>query len=378
MIHRLFWGALTLIGYAYVGFPIIVLLRGALRSRPPQRAAITPSATVLIAARNEVDAIGARIENLLACEYPKSLLEIIVVSDGSQDGTNDVVQRYEGHGVRLLALGRVGKAQALNAAAAEATGEILVFTDANTAFAPDAIRRLMMPFADATVGGVAGDQRYVGETGSAVVAGERGYWDVDRLLKAAESRAGSTISATGAIYAVRRELFEPIPDGVTDDFYCSTGVIARGLRLVFEPSAVAYEPTAATGEAEFSRKVRVITRGLRGVQARRALLDFRRSGFYSLQLLSHKVLRRLMAIPLLVLALTSFLLRGKNAYHRLFASSQVAFYGAAAVGLLRPTSGGLGRLFGIPAYFCMVNAASLRAVANVLRGKRIDRWEPQR
>ena len=145
-----------------------------------------------------------------------------------------------------------------------------MFSDA-TRSTPDALRALVRPFADPSVGGVAGDQRYRSRDGAdAIASGEQRYWDLDRLLKAAESRAGSTISATGAIYAVRRSLFRPVPPGVTDDFFTSTGAIAQGYRLVFAADAVAYEPVAKTSEVEWGRKVRVMTRGLRGVLMRRS------------------------------------------------------------------------------------------------------------
>ena len=219
--------------------------------------------------------------------------------------------------MRVLDLPRTGKATALNTAVAASTGQILVFSDANTAYAPDAIRQLVRAFADPEVGGVAGNQVYLPSkaasgpvptdptAATAVGEGERTYWDFDRLVKDAESLGGSVISATGAIYAMRRELFVEVPDGVTDDFVTSTQVIAAGRRLVFEPAAVAIEPVAGSSGREYRRKVRIMTRGLRGVTVARGLLDPRRTGFYALQLVTHKVLRRLMAIPVLVIAATS-------------------------------------------------------------------------
>jgi hypothetical protein len=273
----------------------------------------------------------------------------------------------------------VGKADALNAAVALADGEVVVFTDANTAFAPDALRELVRPFADSTVGGVAGNQVYASERPSAAEAGERSYWDFDRVMKRAESAAGSTVSATGAIYALRRELVPTIVTGVTDDFYTSTAVIERGFRLVFAPDAIAFEPPASTSSREYGRKVRIISRGFRGVAARRALLDPRRTGFYAVQLAWHKLLRRLMAAPVLVMGAMSLLLAGESRLHRLLAALQVLGYGAAAIGLLAPMSRiGRSRPVALGSFFVMVNMASLHAAINVLRGKRIERWEPDR
>jgi cellulose synthase/poly-beta-1,6-N-acetylglucosamine synthase-like glycosyltransferase len=377
-----FWGAVAVLAYTYAGFPLLVLARAAVRPRPYRTGDVRPPVSVLIAAHNEATAIGPKLESVLAAAYPGGRREVIVASDGSDDGTEEVVRRYEDRGVRLVALPRVGKAAALNRAIAVATGEVLVFTDANSALEPDAVTALVRPFADPTVGGVAGDQRYRrrGDE-AAVTGGERRYWDFDRLLKVAESRAGNAISATGALYAVRRELVGEVPEGVTDDFATSTGVIAAGARLVFAPDAVAWEPVAASGEVEFGRKVRVMTRGLRGVLVRRELLDVRRHGFYAVQLVSHKVLRRLMVVPLAVLAVASPALWRRGRLYRLATVGQVLFYGAGAAGLLAGSSGrrrGRHRLLAIPAFFCLVNAASVKACWNLVTGRRIDRWEPQR
>jgi len=261
-----------------------------------------------------------------------------------------------------------------------AAGEILVFTDANSMFAPDALRALVAPFADDEIGGVAGDQRYQSDGDEAAVAGgERGYWSFDRALKQAESRGGNVISATGAIYAIRRSLFHPVPDGVTDDFATSTGVICQGRRLVFAPDAAAYEPVGASAEVEFGRKVRVMTRGLNGVLVRRELLNPRRHGFYALQLLSHKVLRRLMAVPLLVMAASGALLVRRSPLYLVVAAAQGAVLALGTVGLAlggRPLA--RRRALALPAYFCLVNLASLQAALNVVRRRSVDRWEPQR
>jgi cellulose synthase/poly-beta-1,6-N-acetylglucosamine synthase-like glycosyltransferase len=376
----LFWGAVCTIAYTYAGFPALVLLRAAVRPRPHHEADATPTVSIVIAAHNERDSIGDKLENLLALDYPAERLEVVVASDGSDDGTDDLVRAYGDRGIRLLSLPRCGKAPALNAAVAASTGEILVFSDANSVYRPDAVRALVRPFADGEVGGVAGNQRYHRAGHEAGVAGgEQRYWSFDRRLKLAESRAGNAISATGAIYAIRRSLFRPVPDGVTDDFVTSTAVIDQGHRLVFAPEAVAVEPVASTGGVEFGRKVRVITRGLRGVQVNRRLLDPRRHGFYALQLLSHKVLRRLVVFPLLVTAVTSPLLWRRGRLYRLATLAQAGFYGAGLLGLASARRPGARRNpFTLPAFFCLVNAAALRASWNLLRGHRIDRWEPQR
>jgi GT2 family glycosyltransferase len=378
MSRILFWSGTACLFYSLVAFPAVVLARGMLRRREPHARPIEPRVSIVVAARNEEAVIGNKMENLLALDYPPACLEVIVASDGSTDRTNAILERYADRGVHLLALPRLGKAAMLNAAVEAASGEILVFTDANSEFVPGAVRELVAPFADEEVGGVAGDQRY-SSVGDGIAEGEKRYWSFDRMMKVAESRAGHAISATGAIYAIRRELFDPVPEAVTDDFVISTGVIARGRRLVFAPHAIAHEDVATSPEVEFGRKVRIITRGLRAVLHRRALLDPRRHGFYAAQLFSHKVLRRLLAVPLAAVAVGSIGLWRASPFYRAAALAQGAFYGAALVGLAaRERPIGRHPLFALPAFFCMTNAAAFLAAVNVLRGRAIDRWEPAR
>jgi glycosyltransferase involved in cell wall biosynthesis len=380
MSRLLFWLSAGLIAYTYAGFPALVLARGRLRPRPHREEPVTPTVSIVIAARNEEASIGGKLDNLAALDYPADRLEVLIASDGSEDGTNELVAARANDRLRLVALPRGGKAATLNAAVAQARGDVLVFSDANSMFAPDAVRRLVAPFADPEVGGVAGDQRYVADGGEAAVAGgERSYWSLDRAIKLAESRGGHVISATGAIYAVRRSLFREVPASSTDDFATSTGVIAQGHRLVFAPNAVAYEAVGASAEVEFSRKVRVMTRGLNGVIIRRELLDPRRHGFYALQLLSHKVLRRLMAIPLIVLAASATALWRRSPFYAAAAAAQVSLYLVGVLGLLagrRPRA--RGKLVAAPTFFVLVNAASLQALLNVVRRRDIARWEPGR
>lgn len=404
MSLALFWLSVAVIVYSYLLFPVLVVLRGILSAKAPASperanqvsgsngaASEWPMVSIIVAAHNEAAVIGEKIQSVLSLDYPRECLELVIASDGSDDGTNQVVARYsegsEGAAVRLLALPRVGKAAALNTAVETAEGEILVFSDANSIFAPHTLRALLAPFSDPAVGGVAGNQVYTagdakGATGG---LGERMYWAFDRQLKVYESRAGNVISATGALYALRRDLFQGIPDGVTDDFYNSVGVIAQGRRLVFAPDAVAQEAVAATGRKEFGRKVRVMTRGLTAVAARRELLDPRRTGWYAWQLLSHKVLRRLVSVPLLILALVTPRLWHRGWIYKLATLGQGVVYGAAAAGALVETAGWsaaqrarlpgvVRRLMAVCYYFVLVNVAALVAVLNLIRGRRIVRW----
>jgi cellulose synthase/poly-beta-1,6-N-acetylglucosamine synthase-like glycosyltransferase len=380
MITVIFWTAVGLILFTYFAFPALIFLRGWLRPRPIRANDETPTVTVLIAAYNEAANIGDRIENLCQQDYPPDRMEILIASDGSTDATDHVVKQIDDPRVRLLSFPRQGKGLTLNQSAPTASGEILVFSDANTVFDRGALRALARPFADPEVGGVAGNQVYLRDGQASLTAdGERMYWNFDRLLKHCQSRAGSVTSATGAIYAVRRNLFQPIPEGAMDDFIVSTGVVAQHHRLVFAADALAYEPVAVEEGVEYSRKLRVITQGLRAVLAMRQLLNPLRYGFYAFQLLWHKVLRRVMVVPLLVLLVTSPLLWNKGVFYQIATVVQFGFYAAAALGwLLRKTRLGQTKLLTFPYYFCMVNLAALVSVIYTLTGRRIRRWEPER
>lgn len=375
----IFWAAVALLGYSFVVFPAIVVLRGRLFRQPYHTDDSTPPVSIIIAAYNEQNDIGAKLNNMLALDYPADKLEIIVASDGSDDDTNTIVAGYADRGVKLLALPRQGKAGALNSAVAAAGGDILVFSDANSIFNEGALRALVAPFADETVGGVAGNQRYLPKSATVTGSdGEQSYWNFDRRMKQSQSKAGNAISATGAIYAIRRSLFRTVPVGVTDDFVTSTAVIAQGYRLVFAPAAVAYEPVAGSGDREFGRKVRIMTRGLRAVLVMRELLNPFRYGFYALQLFSHKVVRRLMFVPLAALLLVNPFLWNHGLFYQVMMVLQIAFYGFALIGWrLADTRLGSLKLFSIPYFFCLIYAAAFVATLNILRGRTIDRWQPQ-
>jgi cellulose synthase/poly-beta-1,6-N-acetylglucosamine synthase-like glycosyltransferase len=376
----LFWSMFAVVVYAYAGFPALLWLRAVIFPRPVRAGDETPRVSVLIAAYNEARHIATRIENLLSQDYPHDRIEIVIASDGSSDATCAIVENFASRGVVLLDLPRQGKGATLNAAAAAAMGKVFVFSDANTHFLPDTLRELVRPLADPSVGGVAGNQMYIrGDRPSATADSERLYWNYDQWLKAQQSRAGSVTSATGAIYAIRSELFDPIPTGAMDDFFISTGVVQRGLRLVFARAALAVEPVAEAGGVEFSRKRRVIIQGLQAVLCRRELLNPLRYGFYSWQLFSHKVLRRLVGIPLLVLAAICPLLWSEGVLFRIATYSEIGLAMLLLSSyLLRGSRWGRWKPALLAQYFIMVNVAALLAVFSIVCGGRVDRWNPER
>jgi len=377
----LFWACVCYVLYVYALFPILVLLRGRLARRPYVCSELTPSVSIVIAARNEEASMGRRIENLLALDYPENRLDVVIASDGSDDRTDEIVRGYAGARVALVAPGRVGKPEALNAAVEAARGDVLVFSDANSVFRADAVRRLVAPLADPSVGGVAGNQVYLPpDVGDASVVGEQQYWDLDRALKRAESDAGSVSGATGAIYAIRRSVFTRLRRDVSnDDLLESLGVVAQGRRLVFEPEAVAYEHVAETTRVTFERRVRVMVGGFRCLWVMRGLMNPFRHGFFAVQLLTRKVLLRTMVIPLAALSIVAPFLWTHGLVYRLAVVGELEFYVLAVLGaLLREAPTGKKRIFALPAYFCLVNIASAKALLQMARGERYERWEPAR
>lgn len=377
----LFWGSLAGIFYPYLLFPLILIIASRLINADVDKRVITPSVSMIIAAYNEEESIAEKLDNVLALDYPDGLLEIIVASDGSSDKTVEIAGRYANAGVSCLDLPRRGKIFALIDAVEASSGEILVFSDANTMFEPRALETMVRNFADDEVGGVCGNQLHAKTAISDSSGhGEQAYWSYDKWLKILESRTGSIVSADGAIYAIRKKLFKaPESAAVTDDFAISTRVVEHGYRLVYEPEARAYEPPTGRAHKEFSRKVRIINRGLRSVMLQKKLLNPFRYGFYSLTLFSHKISRRLVPVFLVLLFISNFFLFTDHIVYFVALLLQAAFYAWAVISfLLRDKEIGQLKIFYLPFFFCMANLAALISLFNLVIGKRVERWNPQR
>lgn len=379
-IEMVFWTCVVALAYTYAGFGMLAATWGTVRRRRVHQQPIAPPVSIIVAAYNEEDVIDGKLKNLLALDYPRDKMEIVVASDGSTDDTVKIARKYVGEHVLLLALPRRGKIHALRDAVAQAQGEILVFSDANTMMDRHALSMLVRNFADPEVGGVCGNQLHTkADVTDSSGEGESLYWTYDKWLKAKQTHTGSIVSADGAIYAIRRELFRcPESAAVTDDFAISTAVVAQGKRLVFETDALAFETPAGDAKREFQRKVRLMTRGMRGVLLRRALLNPFRYGFYSIVLFSHKIVRRLAPLFLLLLLASNLVLGLHGTFYAFTAAVQVAFYLLSVLGyLLRSHPVGRMKLVSIPFFYCLANAAALVALGKVSRGERIERWQPR-
>jgi cellulose synthase/poly-beta-1,6-N-acetylglucosamine synthase-like glycosyltransferase len=375
----IFWAAAAALAYTYVGYPALVWAVSRLRPRAVRRGESEPTVTVIITAYNEERDLASKLDNTLALDYPADKLEVLVASDCSSDRTDEIARSYAARGVRLHRQAeRLGKTAAQNAAVELARGEVILFSDATTLYRPDVLRAMAPNFADPTVGCVAGKLIYVDPSSSSTGSGAKSYWGYETFLKTHESRACSLIGASGCLYAVRRSAYVPLYHEACSDFIIATKMVEQGLRAVYEPAAVCTEETNRQAAKEFRMRVRVIAQTYTDLWRHRALLNPLRGGFYSVELLSHKILRYLVPVFLALTLAAALALVGSGRLYALAAAAQVAFYAAAALGWLLGRAGVRSRLLALPAYFVLSNAAAVAAFYKFVRGERYARWEPIR
>ena len=371
--------SLAAIGYAYVGYPLLLIILSRLRPRPVRSGHWTPSVTVIIAAYNEERDLAAKLENTLALDYPPSHLEIIVTSDCSSDRTDDIARSFASRGVRLHRQEeRHGKTAAQNAAVTKARGEIIVFSDATTHYRPDVLRLMMPAFADKSVGCVTGRVIYQDEKDSSVGSGTQSYWNYEFFLKKHESNVCSLIGVCGCMYAVRASAYIPLYNEACSDFIIATTMVEQGLRAVYVPEAVCTEEPNRQAKKELAARVRIISQTFSDLWRNRNVLNPLKSGFYAVQLWSHKLMRYLVPVFLIVVFLASGLLAMRSAFYAAVFVMQVAFYLAALLSWLLEKLGLTFGLLALPQYFVITNLASLIAFVKFLTGERYTRWEPSR
>lgn len=358
-----FWGSAAILAYMYFGYPLLLRIAAARRppsSRPAAEGAL-PTITVLVTAYNEASRIDQRLENLLSLDYPADRLEVIVGSDGSLDDTAQLARRWASRGhVVVYTFGvRRGKPAMLNDLVPRAAGSIVVFADARQRFDRGALRALAARFADPRVGAVSGEL-VLTESGepSAVGRGVGLYWRYEKHIRHLESRVDSVVGATGAIYAIRRALYAPIPDDtILDDVLIPMEIVRRGHRVVAEPGALAFDRVAADAADEFTRKARTLAGAFQLLTRHRWLLDPRVNRLWA-QTLSHKALR-LAAPGLLVALLCASVALSETTFYQATAFGQGLFYLAAAVGARGRARGRLWPVVSVPYAFCLLNLATV-------------------
>jgi cellulose synthase/poly-beta-1,6-N-acetylglucosamine synthase-like glycosyltransferase len=372
----LFWIAIAVIVYTYAGYPLLVFAFSTLRRRRVAKAPCEPTVSILIAAHNEAAHIGATLENKLAVDYPAGKLQIIVVSDGSTDGTDEVVRGRAG--VMLLRQEpRRGKTAALNLAVAHASGDILVFADANSMYEPGALRALVRNFSDPEVGYVTGRMVYRAPRETSVGIGCKAYMTYEDLLRQAETRLGSIVGVNGGIDAVRAWLYARMNDDQLPDFVLPLRVVERGYRVIYEREAVLTEETLTAARTEYRMRVRVALRTWWTLFEMRALFDVRRHGAFATQLFSHKVLRYVMGLVLPALYLLAFALSSSGLVYAATFVAASGLLGLAAAACAAERFGRAAGPLGIPYYFLLISTAPCHALFDFLRGRRQTVWTPR-
>ena len=374
----LFWFSLVWLFYIYVGYPLLVLVLSWLRPRPVHTAATVPRVTIIIPAFNEAACIRSTLENKLALDYPADHLELLVVSDASTDDTEAIVQEYAGPRVHLIRQDqRQGKTAALNRAVQVATGEILVFSDANSLYASNALRFLMENFADPSVGYVTGRMVYRATSFSGTAQGCMRYMDYEHLVRLAETRLGSVVGVNGGIDAIRKSLYIAMRPDQLPDFVSPLHVVSAGFRVVYECRAELSEAALSRPADEYRMRVRVSLRTLCALRDMKHLFDPQRYGAFAWQLTSHKLLRYLAFIPGFILLAANAALFASHPGYTLIFFLQAAFYLAAVCGWALDSRGVSVLPLRLAFYFCLVNVAALQAFLSFLGGKRQVVWAPR-
>ena len=361
----IFWLSCAFVAYAYFGYAILLRVQAALWQRPVIRGPHRPRVSIVMAARNEAANLPVKLANLQGLDYPRDRLEIIVASDGSTDGTVEILNRYADIVKAVVLEQSGGKANALNQAVRVASGEILVFLDARQAVDASAVARLVACFEQAEIGAVSGELHLEAATGASAGDALGVYWKIEKMVRKLESATGSVVGVTGAIYAIRRELWRDLPPGtILDDVYVPMNVVRLGGRVVFEPAAIARDRVFAQKGKEFSRKVRTLTGNYQLLRLSPWLLSPANPLLF--RLISHKLLR--LAVPLfLVLMLIASFAAGGNFYRGVF-WAQVLLYALAALGEVSMPMRRF-RAVSIAHTFAMLNAAAAVAFYNFMVGR---------
>lgn len=367
--------------YIYIGYPLLLALLVKI-IKPTQHTFdkdYLPSISMITACFNEEDVIREKINNCIAIDYPEDKLNFIFVSDGSEDNTDAIICEYEQQGIQFLRQeGRLGKTSALNLATKETDRDILVFSDANAMYTTEAIRKLARHFSNPKVGYVVGAALYK-EQNEAASKSESNYWDYEIALKKMESDLSSVVGGDGAIYAARRELYHDLDKDDINDFVNPLQIVAQGFKGVFDAEAICYEEAAGSFDKEARRKQRIVNRSFNGLMKVKQVMNPFRTGLFSLQVISHKLLRWLAPLFIITFAVGSILLALlDNSAYKVISNLGIFFLWLAMLGHIYRNNSYLPKVLYIPYYFIMVNYYSLMGVLNALKGNIQITWSSPR
>lgn len=384
MIHIL--SCLTLLSllvpiYVYLLYPLLLFVLVRIKkSRPPIHAVVEPSVTLIVSCYNEEAVLPDKIRNCFELDYPTEKLEFLFVSDASTDNTDAIIRASRDESLRLVRQAkRLGKTLGLNRAVPEAKGAIIVFSDANAMYQPNALRKLVRHFADDTVGYVVGAALYRDSVRTTAGDSEDRYWRYEIAIKELESRLHSVVGGDGAIYAIRKELYEPLDREDISDFVNPLQIIGKGFRGIFDSEAISYESTAGDFSREAHRKRRIVNRSFTALLKNSRLLNPFRFGFFSFQLFSHKVLRWLIPVFLFVAAIGVLVLAvlGLQKYQLLLLLG-IAFIWAVVFGNVVSRVSWIPGMLLIPYYFWVVNYNAILGILDALRGRVQVTWSTPR
>lgn len=368
-----FWSAVFFCVYTYVVYPGILYFYSRLDSRPVEKRFMYPGISVIIAARDEERNIARRLDDLLAQDYPQGLMEILVVSDGSRDRTEEIVKGYPAGNIRIFSLGeRSGKAEALNYGVSRAEGAIVVFTDSRQTFKQDAVKQLVANFADPAVGCVSGELHFRADTGSQISAEMGGYWRYEKFIRLCESRTGSVVGATGCIYAIRRELYREHPTGaILDDVLTPMNIARSRKRVVFDPQAVAYDTLSADVGKEWTRKVRTLSGNWQLLSVAPWMIVPGRNPIWW-RFVSHKLARLIVPYAMATVLVAGMLLPGRA--YLVLTFVQLVAYASAFLGLCLPASR-KNRVINLSFFFLVMNAAAVMGFWKWVTGDCATIWK---
>lgn len=381
LVEVVFWCAIGLLAYTYLGYPLLMSLLALLAPRPQRDPTYQPKVSILIAAYNEEDWIGWKVrQSLNEMDYPAGKLEVVVVSDGSTDRTDEILESIRDSRLRISRRPRGGKTSAQNFGVTQCTGDIVVFSDATAHFEPDAIRQLVAFFAGPRVGVVSGVCRFVEPEKAArspTGLGQVLYGGYEQAIRIFQSRVWTATACSGPIYAVCRDLYVPLPPDACSDMVEPIEIVRRGYRVQYAPGAIAYEGTTRSIEDEFRMRVRVVSQGILGLVSARELLWFGKHPWIAFQLISHKLLRYTTPLLLALIFAGSAALLPFRSWGPYVFGLQLAFY-AVALASSRARLHTRGKLLGLPGHFCTLNAAIVCGAWEVARGNRFAAWETAR
>ncbi len=376
MSTAIFYGSISFVLYAYLGYPLVLMLLSLFRHRPVRKATISPSVSFIIAAHNEEKCIRRKLENTLRQEYARDALEIIVASDCSTDATDDIVKSFAPHSIRLICAPiRGGKEAAQKLAVEGAKGDLLIFSDAATTLPPDAVSSIVNNFADPTVGCVSSVDRVINPQGG--INAEGAYIRYEMFIRNLETNVNTLVGLSGSFFAARREVCKEWAVDLQSDFNTLLNAVKTGLRGVADPEAIGYYQHALDERKEFDRKTRTVVRGIAVLMKSFPLLNPFRYGLFSWQLFSHKLCKWLVPFALIAAFLSNASLALVSVNYAVLFALQCAFYGLAIAGLGRNSLARLG-ILRLPSFLLLSNLSILRAWGRYLRGDRSTSWAPTR